>query len=83
MAQLKAHLLSTRKNDIAENVIRRLLTYGIGRELNYRDRSDVETILSQSKENGFLLQDMIVAICQSATFRGATNNEVKRKTNDP
>ena len=83
MAQLKAHLLSTRKNDIAENVIRRLLTYGIGRELNYRDRSDVETILSQSKENGFLLQDVIVAICQSATFRGATNNEVKRKTNDP
>ena len=63
------------KQDIAENVIRRLLTYGIGRELNYRDRYDVEKILSQSKENGFLLQDMIVSICQSSTFRGTTNNK--------
>ena len=75
MPQLKAHLLKSRKHDIAENVIRRLLTYGIGRELNYRDRSDVEKILSRSRENGFLLQDMIVAICQSSTFRGATNNK--------
>jgi hypothetical protein len=75
MPQLKAHLLKSRKHDIAENVIRRLLTYGIGRELNYHDRSDVEKILSLSRENGFLLQDMIVAICQSSTFRGATNNK--------
>ena len=34
MPELKAHLLKTRKDDIAENVIRRLLTYGIGRELD-------------------------------------------------
>ena len=73
MPQLKAHLLKARKDDIAENVIRRLLTYGIGRELNYRDRPGVEKILAQSRENGFLLQDMIVAICQSSTFRGAAN----------
>ena len=79
MPQLKAHLLKSRKHDIAENVIRRLLTYGIGRELNYRDRSDVEKLLSLSRENGFLLQDMIVSICQSSTFRGATNNKMKRK----
>jgi len=75
MPQLKAHLLETSKHDIAENVVRRLLTYGIGRELNYRDRYDVEKILSQSKENGFLLQDMIVSICQSSTFRGAAKNK--------
>ena len=73
MPQLKAHLLKARKDDIAENVIRRLLTYGIGRELNYRDRPGVEKILAQSRGNGFLLQDMIVAICQSSTFRGAAN----------
>ena len=79
MPQLKAHLLTARKHDIAENVIRRLLTYGIGRELNYRDRYAVEKILAQSRENGFLLQDMIVLICQSSTFRGATNKNMKRK----
>ncbi len=74
MAELKSYLLKQRKQDIAENVIRRLLTYGIGRELTYRDRYDVEKILAQSQENGFLLQDMIVSICQSSTFRGKANN---------
>jgi len=71
MPQLKAYLLRSRKNEIAENVIRRLLTYGIGRELNYHDRYDVENILAQSKEADFRLQDMIVAICLSSTFRDA------------
>ena len=79
MAQLKAHLLMARKHDIAENVVRRLLTYGIGRQLNYRDRYDVEDILAQSSGQGFLFQDIIVLICQSDTFRGAANNKAKRK----
>ncbi len=79
MPELKAHLLKSRKHDIAENIIRRLLTYGIGRELNYRDRYDVERIVAESRENGFLLRDMVVLICQSPTFRGATNNKMKRK----
>jgi len=74
MNQLKAHLLETRRDDIAENVIRRLLAYGIGRELDYRDRYAVERLVSESRENGFLLRDMIVAICQSSTFRGANHN---------
>ncbi|MCP3694572.1 MAG: DUF1585 domain-containing protein, partial [Planctomycetaceae bacterium] len=73
------HLLKSRKHDIAENIIRRLLTYGIGRELNYRDRYVVEKILSQSRENGYLLQDMIVAICQSSTFRSLANTRTKNK----
>ena len=75
MHQLKSHLLKTRKKDIAENVIRRLLTYAIGRKLNFRDRYEVEEILAQSKEKGYLLQDIIVLICQSSTFRDATNSK--------
>lgn len=78
MEQLKAHLLDSRKYDVAENVIRRLLAYGIGRDLNYRDRYEVENILQQSSKNDFLLQDMIVAICQSSTFHRSASNERKR-----
>ncbi|MDG2222602.1 MAG: DUF1592 domain-containing protein, partial [Rubripirellula sp.] len=70
MSQLKAHLLETRVDDIAENMIRRLFTYAIGRELTYRDRYEIENLLSHCSENNFRLQDMIVAICQSSTFRG-------------
>ena len=70
MAELKAHLLKDREDDIAENMLRRLLSYGIGRELTYRDRFAVGELLKQAKKNGYKLQDMIVSICQSETFRG-------------
>ena len=58
-------------------MIRRLLVYGIGRELNYRDRYEVENIFSRVRENDFLLQDMIVAICQSSIFHNRTGNVSK------
>ena len=70
MKDLKKHLIKNRKHDIATNMVRRLLTYSIGRELNYRDRYDVEKILNLSKKNNYKLQDMIVSICQSKTFMG-------------
>ena len=67
---LKSHLLKERKDDVAENLIRRLLRYGIGRELTYRDRYSVEKLLEQSKKNEYRLQDMISSICQSKVFIG-------------
>jgi hypothetical protein len=72
MEGLKAYLLKDRKEDIAENVLRRLLSYGLGRELNYRDRLRVEAMAGELKKDGFLMQDMIVKICQSETFRNAS-----------
>jgi uncharacterized protein YlaI len=71
MKDLKTHLLKDCKHDIAKNMIRRLLTYGIGRELNYRDRYSVVELIKKSKTNGYKLQDMIISICQSKTFAGA------------
>lgn len=68
--ELKAFLLQHRKDDIAKNIVRRLLTYGIGRELSWRDRFEVEELLQQAQKNDYKLRDMIVAICLSETFRG-------------
>ena len=70
MKDLKKHLIKDRKHDIAQNLIRRLLTYGLGRELSYRDRYDIEKLLEQSKKNDYKIQDMIISICQSKTFIG-------------
>ena len=70
MEQLKAFLLKERKDDIAENVMRRLLSYGIGRGLTYRDNFVVEQLCTQTKKNEYRFQDMIIAICQSEAFRG-------------
>ena len=71
MPRLKRYLLKERQDEIVENVIRRLLTYSIGRKLTYRDRFEVERLLKLAKGNGYKLQDIIVSVCQSPTF---TNN---------
>ncbi len=76
--ELKSYLLNLRREEIAENMIRRLLTYSIGRELTYRDRFAVEDLIKQTKQNEFKLQDMIVAICQSETFTGIKPQHSKK-----
>lgn len=69
MRELKRYLLEERKDDIVENVIRRLLQYGLGRELTYRDRFAIEELAKSSARNDNKLRDIIVAICQSEIFR--------------
>ena len=70
MSDLKEHILAKRKEDVVENLIRRLLTYGLGRDLTYRDRYDVEELLEKSKKNEYKLLDTIISICQSKAFLG-------------
>lgn len=70
MADLKAHLLKSRKEEIAANVVRRLMAYGLGRELGYRDRFAVEEILRQAEKKDYGLRDLIVLVCRSDLFRG-------------
>lgn len=72
MKDLKAFLLKNRKDDIAENVIRRLLSYSVGRHLTYRDRFAVEELFEQAEGNDFKMRDIIVSICKSDVFRDAT-----------
>lgn len=74
MSELKEYLIQDRLDDITENLIRRLLSYAIGRELNYHDRFEVEKIISQSKKKGYLIRDMIVSICQSDLLLGKTGH---------
>ena len=73
MEELKAYLLEHRQEEVAENILRRLLTYGIGRELATRDRFAVDELLKQSAINEHRLLDMIITICQSTLFRGTTD----------
>lgn len=79
MRELKAYLLKERKDDIVENVIRRLLSYSVGRELTYRDRFAVEAIYEQAEDNDFKMRDIIVSICLSDTFREETRPKQAKK----
>ncbi|MEO0477255.1 MAG: DUF1585 domain-containing protein, partial [Planctomycetota bacterium] len=68
MLELKAYLLKERKDDIAENMIRRLLEYAIGRRLTYMDRFAVEELCEEAEDKKYGVRDIIVSICLSDVF---------------
>lgn len=68
IAELKAYLLARRLDDLAENVVRRLLAYALGRELTTADRPVVQGLLRDSAPNGYKLRDLVVAICTTEAF---------------
>ena len=69
LAELKSYLLNNRKDEIAENVVRRIFSYALGRELDWQDRFEVKRMLKELEKDEFRLKDMIILICQSETFR--------------
>ena len=68
MEDLKADLLKDRKEDVAANLLRRLLTYGLGWELTCRDRFAVDSLLNYLKMDGLGMRDMIVPAWRSPLF---------------
>lgn len=66
--ELKAYLIAERADDIAANLVRRLLSYALGRPMTYRDHFAVEHLVEKSKSNDYRLQDLILSICQSDLF---------------
>ena len=78
MNELKEYLKKEREEDIAENLIRRFLSYSLGRKLTYRDRFEIETLLAETQKTNHSFQDIILAICQSQSFR-KTNSTTPKK----
>lgn len=68
MEDLKSYLLSQQQDAITENIVRRLLCYGLGRSLTIYDRPAVDALVRQTQSGQAGLQDVIVAICQSDLF---------------
>ena len=69
MDDLKKFLKQEKRDDVARNILRRLLSYGIGRELGAHDRFMVDDLLQGSSSKGHRLLDMIIIICKSELFR--------------
>ena len=70
LQELKDYLITQRKDQIAENIIRRLLSYGIGTKLGAQDHFVVEELLNQTRASDHGIRDIIVSICKSDRFRG-------------
>ena len=69
MEELKQYLINHKEDEIAENVLRKLMTYAIGRELTFRDRAEIQNILKKLKVDGYRFRDMVIEVCKSSIFR--------------
>lgn len=62
-------VLLTREDDIARNVVERLMAYALGRGLEPEDLPSVSLIVRQSKPGGYRMQDLMTGVVQSLPFR--------------
>ena len=66
-AQLKAMLLD-RKTEFSRNLAEKLLTYALGRGLEYYDKCAVDEIVASLQKNDYKFSAMVLAIAKSDPF---------------
>lgn len=66
---LKAYLLSKRHEDAARSLISYLMSYAIGRELSFADKTAIDAIVKKTRPSGYKVRDIIVAIVESEPFQ--------------
>ena len=68
-AELRQVLTTSLRAEFVRTVAEKLLTYALGRGLEYYDRPTVRTIVRASEEAGHGFADMVVSVVQSMPFR--------------
>ncbi len=66
--ELKTVLLE-RKDDIVKNLCARVLSYALGRKLEYYDEAEVRRIFAEVKEDGYRARTLVRAVASSYPFR--------------
>lgn len=61
--------LMSEKDKLARSVYESLLSYGIGREIEFIDEAEINQSLARLKKNNYRLKDMILEIVSSKIFR--------------
>ncbi|MEC8355310.1 MAG: DUF1592 domain-containing protein [Verrucomicrobiota bacterium] len=67
--ELQRFLKKHKKQAIVRCIIKKLLTYGLGRGLTYKDRALVDDILSNFSGKDVLLADLLFAVIESESFQ--------------
>ena len=63
-----AKVLLARRRQFARNLTQKLLIYGTGRELTYRDQPEIDRIVSECAERGYGFRDLVRLTIQSEVF---------------
>lgn len=69
-------VLMTRKAEFARGVTSRLLSFALGRGLEFYDRPTVNELMKGLDQNGYKIQPLIVGIAKSFPFRYKRNQPV-------
>jgi hypothetical protein len=65
---LKLALIDNRLDDLGSQVIRKMLAYALGRQLEYYDEAVVLEIATKLKPEGYPLRDIVIEITNSYPF---------------
>jgi hypothetical protein len=69
MAELREVLVEKRHEDFILTSIEKLLTYALGRGVDYRDAPIMRSIMKESADKDYKLSSMILAIVESTPFQ--------------
>ena len=69
LAELKHYLVVQRREQFARSIVKRLLTYSLGRSLDFGDEPAVERLTEDFVAGGFRLHQLVPAIVRSETFQ--------------
>lgn len=67
--ELKQYLLKERRQQFAETIVKRMLSYSLGRSLEWTDREAVSSLTGGFTENEYRLRALITEIVQSEVFQ--------------
>ena len=68
IGEYKRHLLDY-SEQVARNVVSKLLVFSTGAEIEFADRSEVEKILAAMKDDGYPMKSLIHQVVQSRLFK--------------
>ena len=69
LSDLKAYILKNKKDEFAENIVRRLLSYGLGRSLEFHDAPVVKELTHKFKASDYKMGTLIENIVLSDLFQ--------------
>ncbi len=75
LADLRTILVRDMGDQFVKNLAENLLTYALGRGVEYSDKPTVEEILRKAKASGNRFQDIILAVCESVPFQKMRVNQ--------
>ena len=84
---LREVILAEKLDDLARQVIRKMLSYGLGRQLEYYDEPAVRKILAAFEKDGYRMQTLVREVVKSYPFQFRKNrvepdNESKEVVNN-